>query len=170
MFQWVSVIYSVSVSQVAQIIVSRAIGAGDTEGANSRIKKTWLFGMCTGVIMAVIVWFFSDKIVGLFTPDERTVALAKQIFFIDIFLQLGKCTNVCLVRSLQATGDTKFPVMLGIVVMWVVAVGGSYLFGIVFNLGLIGVWIAMASDEIIRGICFLIRWRSGVWKKFDLIH
>ncbi len=170
MFQWVSVIYSVSVAQVAQIIVSRAIGAGDIESANNRIKKTWLFGMSIGVVMSVIVWIFSDNIVGLFTPDERTVALAKQIFFIDIFLQFGKCTNVCLVRSLQATGDTKFPVMLGIVVMWIVAVGGSYLFGIVFGYGLVGVWIAMAMDEIIRGICFLIRWRSGVWKKFDLIH
>jgi putative MATE family efflux protein len=170
MFQWVSVIYSVSVAQVAQIIVSRAIGAGDIEEANNRIKKTWLFGMSIGVTMAVIVWFFSGNIVGLFTDDANTIDLAKKIFFVDIFLQFGKCTNVCLVRSLQATGDTKFPVMLGIVVMWIVAVGGSYLFGIVFHLGLVGVWIAMALDEIIRGICFLIRWRSGAWKKFDLVH
>lgn len=170
MFQWISIIYSVAVSQVAQIIVSRSIGAGNFDEANRRIKKTWLFGVCTGVTLATFVWLFGDRLVGLFTKDMRTISLAKTLFLVDIFLQIGKCTNICLVRSLQATGDTKFPVMLGIVVMWIVAVGGSFIFGIVLGWGLVGVWIAMALDEIIRGICFFIRWRSGVWKKFDLIH
>lgn len=168
-FQWISVIYSVAVSQVAQIIVSRAIGAGDIEEANRQIKRTWLYGMVTGVVLATLVWFFSDKLIGIYTSDEKVLTLAKQIFFVDIFLQIGKCTNVCIVRSLQATGDTKFPIVCGIIVMWIVSVGGSYLLGSVLGLGLVGVWIAMAADEIIRGICFLIRWKSGVWRKFDLV-
>ncbi len=74
-----------------------------------------------------------------------------------------------MVSSLQAAGDIKFPVVLGIISNWSVAVLLSYIFGIVLNMGLVGVWIAMASDECLRGPVYLFRFRSGVWKKKNLI-
>ena len=30
--------------------------------------------------------------------------------------------------------------------------------------GIYGLWIALAADEIIRGIFMIRRWRSGKWK------
>jgi Na+-driven multidrug efflux pump len=39
------------------------------------------------------------------------------------------------------------------------------LFGLVFNWGLEGVWIAMAMDECARGIIYWFKFRSGRWKR-----
>jgi Na+-driven multidrug efflux pump len=47
---------------------------------------------------------------------------------------------------------------------------GAWLLGVHLGLGLVGVWIAMASDEWIRGIIMLLRWRSGVWRRMALVH
>ena len=37
----------------------------------------------------------------------------------------------------------------------------SYVLGIWAGWGLIGIWIALALDENIRGLILLCRWRSG---------
>ena len=65
---------------------------------------------------------------------------------------------------MKAAGDVKFPTVLGIASMWGVSVLLGFLLGIVFDLGLVGVWIAMACDEILRGIVVLIRWLRGTWR------
>ena len=49
------------------------------------------------------------------------------------------------------------------------AVGGSWLFGDVLGGGLIGIWIAMACDECLRGALFTIRFRRGKWKEKRLV-
>ena len=165
-----SVIYSASISQVAQILVSRSIGAKDLEDANVRIKKTLIYSIGIGVLMSTVVYLLSEPLMSIFTHDPRVIELAKTLMFIEIFLEFGKCGNVALVRCLQAAGDTKFPVLIGIIVMWIVAAGFSYILGVVCGLGLVGVWIAMAADEIIRCIIFFIRWKKGSWKKFNLLN
>ena len=45
----------------------------------------------------------------------------------------------------------------------VVCVGGSYLLGLHFGLGAIGVWLAMVGDWVVRLICFVLRARKKLW-------
>ena len=70
-----------------------------------------------------------------------------------------------MVMALNAAGDVKFPITIGIIFMWSVAVAGSWLLGVHWGWGLVGIWIAMMCDECIRALLFLIRWKQGVWRK-----
>lgn len=88
---------------------------------------------------------------------------------IEIFLELGRAANIVLFRSLQTAGDIRFPICLNVTTVWVVAAGGGYLLGVVLGWGLPGVWIAMASDEIFRGVVSFFRWKSGKWRSKHLI-
>lgn len=47
--------------------------------------------------------------------------------------------------------------------------GSAVLFGIIFDLGVVGVWIAMGVDWLFRSIAFVIRFRTGKWKEFRAI-
>ena len=31
------------------------------------------------------------------------------------------------------------------------------------GMGVLGIWVAMFADWIVRIICFVLRWRSGKW-------
>ena len=90
--------------------------------------------------------------------------------WIEIALEIGRAINITLVRALQTSGDVIFPTMLAIIFCWLVAVLFSYIFGVSFKLGIIGVWIAMTLDELIRGLIFIIRLRLGKWKKRNLTN
>lgn len=45
----------------------------------------------------------------------------------------------------------------------------SWLLGIVFDMGVIGIALAMVSDWIVRAVIFLWRQKSGKWKNSQVI-
>jgi Na+-driven multidrug efflux pump len=61
------------------------------------------------------------------------------------------------------------PVIIELFCMWFFAVFCGYMFGIVFGLGLAGMWFAFALDECSRGAVLCLRWRTQKWKKRMLI-
>ena len=96
--------------------------------------------------------------------NTSVVNLGHKIMFICIFLEIGRTANLVIINSMRAAGDVKFPTYLGMASMWGVSVLLGYLFGIVFDFGLVGIWIAMALDEIVRGVVVYIRWKRGTWR------
>ena len=55
-------------------------------------------------------------------------------------------------------------VAVAAVSMSVVMAGGAWLLGHVLGLGLVGVWLALAADEWLRGLLMAWRWHSGAWQ------
>ena len=96
--------------------------------------------------------------------------VGSQILFVNIFLEFGRTTNLIGINGLRATGDVKFPVYIAIFSMWTFAVGISYVLGIGLGLGLIGVWIGFALDEIIRGVLVALRWKSRKWEEKSFVR
>lgn len=164
-----SYVYGAAVSQAGQIMVGYLIGAGDVENTEKRVWKTLRIAMITAFVISIVIFFISDYCFGFFTDNREVIELGKKIMFIDIFLELGRSCNMIFVRALSAAGDIKFPITLGIINVWLVAVLGGFILSEVFGLGLVGIWIAMTADECIRGIIFIFRWKSGVWKNKKII-
>ena len=169
-FSWFSFLYASAVGQASQVLIGNYMGAGDVEKVDKLVMKTLRNALLIGVAISFTMFIFSDNLFGLFSTDPKVFELGKKIMLIEIILQMGKCSNIILVRSLQATGDVKFPTMIGIMSMWATAVGAGYLLGVVGNLGLIGIWIAMTLDEDIRSVIFFIRWKKGGWKNIRLVE
>ena len=65
---------------------------------------------------------------------------------------------------MKAAGDVLFPVFVGMAVMWGVGISVGYSCGVLFSLGVAGVFMGTAADECTRGIIALLRWRKGNWK------
>ena len=78
-------------------------------------------------------------------------------------------TSFVLPNGLRSAGDVKYSMFVGIISMLIFRLGSAYLFGIIFDLGIIGVWIAMGADWACRSVLFMIRFVSAKWKKYKLI-
>ena len=59
------------------------------------------------------------------------------ILAIDVILKIGRPINIFATNALRAAGD-ELSFYLGLVVMWSVAVGCGYLFGVHWGWGLAG--------------------------------
>ncbi|MDE5546448.1 MAG: MATE family efflux transporter [Anaeroplasmataceae bacterium] len=169
MFAMISYMFTSAISQAMQVVIGELLGMGKVEESKKKIYQTLLVSVITTIVISVILYLISDYAYGLFgIKDKELLYIGKMVLLIEIALELGRAFNIVFVRALQTSGDIAFPTILSVIFCWGVAVLGSYLLGgkdVWLNLGLIGVWIAMALDECIRAVIFFIRFKSGAWER-----
>ena len=170
-------LYSLSVAMATTIIVGHAVGAENYDFAYRRVNKTMRSALVVSACIACLNFLLSPVTLGFFTGNaeiagigSQITSLGRSVLFIAIFLEFGRTSNLVIINSLKASGDVRFPTYLGIVAMWSCTVAGGYILGIVCGFGLVGIWIAMAADEIIRGIVVAIRWKRGTWRGKSVVR
>ncbi|WP_227395785.1 MATE family efflux transporter [Jeotgalibacillus aurantiacus] len=162
-------LFAVAIGQGSQILIGHMVGAGKFEEAYKRCIKSLRLAILISLLMAVIFAIFSRNLLGIFTSNEDILALGSILIFLTIILEPGRSFNLVVINALRAAGDVKFPVYIGILSMWGIAVFFAYLLGVFFGLGLIGIWIAFSLDEWIRGIIMLKRWKKRGWMEKSFV-
>ena len=157
-------LFSVSAAVATSIVVGHSVGARQSEYAYKKVLGTLKKAMLVSLCIAVTSFIISPYTIGLFTEDNQIIDLGRKVLFVCIFMEIGRTANLVIINSMRAAGDIRFPTYLGMASMWGVAVLFGYILGIKLGLGLIGIWIAMAMDEILRGIVVFIRWIRGGWR------
>ena len=156
-------------AETFRALLGYMIGARKLDEVNGRVWSTIRIALVVSELLTLTILIFCDPIYSIFTDDPVIHALGRQILYVEFGLEIGRSVNIVMVRCLTTAGDVWYPVGVGIFSMWVVAVGGSWLFGQVLDWGLVGIWIAMACDECLRGALFTVRFRSGKWKEKRLV-
>lgn len=90
--------------------------------------------------------------------------LIHNVFNAVVYPYSGALSN-----GLRAAGDVKFTMYVSILSTIAVRLFLSWLLGIVLQMGVIGIALAMVCDWIIRAILFIWRERTGKWKTFQVI-
>lgn len=165
----IAYVFSLSLAIGTQIVVGHCVGANEYDTAYKKVLKILRLSLIISVSLAILNYLFSPITLTLFSHNPKVIELGMIIMFISIFLEIGRTINLVVIHSMKAAGDIKFPTVLGIASMWGISVLFAYLLGNVLNLGLAGVWIAMALDEIFRGIIVLIRWLKGSWRNKRIV-
>ena len=151
-------------------VVGQCIGAGLTDQAEGYTKKlmkiSYLFTGILGGLVCVLLPF----ILRFYNLSEETMHYAAILIIMHNILAFAlHPTSFNLANSLRAAGDAQFTMLVGIGSMLVFRLGSAVLFGIVLNLGIIGVWIAMGMDWLARSVAFGIRYKSGKWRTIQSI-
>lgn len=171
MFANVTYMFATALSQAMQVVIGELLGAHKIKAVDEKVKQTVLMSIIVSTIFSLTFYFFSDYLFAIFdVKDSELLKVAKHIMGLEIILELGRAFNIVYVRALQTSGDVMFPTVTAIISCWLIAVGGSFIFGLnnFLNMGIEGVWLAMGIDECLRAIIFIIRWKKGKWKKIDL--
>ncbi|MFD1849722.1 MATE family efflux transporter [Oceanobacillus bengalensis] len=163
-------LFSMAIAQGTQLLVARYIGAKQYERALKRGLKTLKIAMIVSTVASLAVAFIGDPILSIFTTNPEILVIAIPVLWAIVFIEPGRAMNIVLMGSLKSVGDVRFPVVIGVISMWGVAVLLSYFFGITLGLGLLGVWIAQGVDEWFRGLFALKRWKSQPWLKKKMVR
>ncbi|MBR8700529.1 putative FMN/FAD exporter YeeO [Fusobacterium sp. DD29] len=161
--------FSIALGQGTAIQVGQLVGAHETERAYGKCLKSLYLSIVLAFSVSSMVFLFRHSIMNFFTQNPEIINASVKIFPFMIFLEVGRVFNIVIINSLHAAGDIKFPMFMGIIFIFIVAVPFSYILGISFGMGLVGIWIANALDEWCRGFAMLFRWRSRKWQNKSFI-
>lgn len=159
----------VSIGSGTQIKVGYLVGAGKHDLAQARVYRYFAVGFLISLAAMLVVAAARRPILGVFSANPEVLGLAGSVLLVAVFHEPCRSVNTIVIPALKGAGDVRFPVYVGIVSMWGVSVLGAWFLGIRLGLGLLGVWLAMAADECLRGAIMLLRWRSGAWRHYGLV-
>ncbi|WP_018132790.1 MATE family efflux transporter [Effusibacillus pohliae] len=163
-------LFGLSLGQGTQILVGHLVGAGQKEAAYRQLLASLKWSLLITLAVASAVAVSREHLLGIFTNDPLIVQTGAGLLLFCLILEPGRTFNLVVISSLRAAGDVQFPVFMGILSMWGVSVPLSYYLGIHLHYGLLGVWMAFAADEWLRGILMYWRWRSRAWEKKALVQ
>jgi putative MATE family efflux protein len=161
-----AMLFSFSIGLGTEILIGHHIGAGLFEEAYHRLLRSLRTGLflATGVMIAVAL--LGPFLLGFFTHDAVIIAGGALLLRLAIVLEPGRVFNVVVISSLRATGDVVFPIQMAVLSMGCVWVPLAWLLGLKLGLGLPGFWIAMITDEWLRGLLMYRRWKKRRWLKY----
>lgn len=161
--------FSIAAGHGSAILVGQHVGAHEYKEAYDTAIRSLKISLILVGIVALIITIFRVPVMRFFTINPDVLAVSMKIFRCILLLELGRTFNIVIINSLHAAGDIKFPMFAGIGSIFWVAVLLSYLLGIKLGYGLLGVWIANATDEWTRGLIMMWRWKSKKWQNKGFI-
>jgi putative MATE family efflux protein len=151
-----------AVAIAAQSLVGAELGAGRADAARWLARRVGAVGVATGVGFAVVIGAGADVLPELFTSDRQVIDQALLAWPWFVAMQPVAGLVFALDGVLLGAGDMRFLRNLIIVSGFGVFLPGVLL-AVYLDLGLGGVWAALALFIGVRAVGMLIRVRGGRW-------
>lgn len=159
----VILMFSLAIGFAVEILVGHMIGAGELHAAHRLVRKALALGFVVAFVVAGSFALAGPWLLARFTADPGIIALGCTLLWWTVLVETGRTFNLVVINALRATGDARYPVLAGAASMALVLAGGSWFLGVYLGWGLVGVWIAYAADEWIRGLLMWRRWATLGW-------
>ena len=150
--------------------IGQCMGAGDSSQAEYYFKKLLKITLLLSLIWNAMIFAVTPLLMKAYILADETKRLVILLVLIhNVFNSIVFPFSGPLGNGLRAAGDVKFTMVVSIAS----TIGGrlifSLLFGIVFQMGVIGIACAMCLDWLLRAIIFYVRFKAGKWKCFKVI-
>lgn len=145
-------------------VVGQCIGAGDYDSARQYEQKLLKFAYISMAVVNILILVSLPLSLKLYNLTKETLELAAILVILhDGFAMIFWPTAFVLPNALRAAQDVRFTMVVSIFSMIAFRIFFSWVIGVRFGMGIIGVWIAMIIDWVFRGGLFIWRVRSGRW-------
>ena len=151
-----------AVAIAGQVIVGRALGAGDADGARRAARRMIEWAVVAGCVFAVVILALIEVLPHAFTGDARVVDRAQEIWPLFALMQPANGAVFALDGILIGAGDTRF-LMWGMLAAAVGVFVPIALASLAFDLGIVGVWVGLVGLIAARLVTCGWRFRSGRW-------
>jgi Na+-driven multidrug efflux pump len=165
------IVGSLGLAVAATVLVGRAVGSGDLTQAldwASRIKRIGVltgigFGLFYAISVLVVPLVFKNA-----GSDVQNLAIA--LILTNSVLQVVKVRNMILAGGILTSGSDVKGVIYGDLLSVVVGLPLAVVLGLYTPLGIWGIMIARAVDELVKLAVFEFRARRLDWEKLVAEH
>jgi MATE family, multidrug efflux pump len=164
----------------ASALVGQSLGARRPDRAEHCGWVALGIGGSVMIVMAAIFYNFAPDMFRLFNPAPEQAAVIEAgvpVLRLVAFAMPPLACIIVFTGALRGAGDTRLPLLLTWIGFLVIRIPLAYVLmypsvdlgplGVVrgFDMGLYGAWLAMFADLSVRGVCFLLRFATGGWKR-----
>jgi putative MATE family efflux protein len=146
------------------VLIGKKIGEGDEQTARDYASRIIRFAPLLAAGAACVLIPLSRLLPWLFNVNESVLAATTVMFIILALSYPFRAFNMSMVVGIcRAGGDTVFCVLYDIVLMWIVALPLGAAASYFFHAPVWVIFICINSEEYLKVILGLWRYRSGKW-------
>lgn len=158
-----------AIAGTAAILIGQEIGSGNSDKVQSLGGLLDTLALLLGLVMGLIFWGLLHILVKpvlypLFdlSPEAASICtMMLTVIFLTMWVRSFCTTNI--VGVLRGGGDVKAATLIDIGPLWLVAVPLAALTGLVLDMGILWVYLAMSAEQLVRAVIGQLRYRSGAW-------
>ena len=150
-------------STAATTLVAQSLGREDKGAAKRYANLCVVWGTVMMSFMGLVLYLFAPLLMTLFTREIPVITLGAQVLRIEAFAQPAFGLSILVFGVMRGGGDTKGPFLISLAGMWLLRLPLAWVLLKLTGLGLAGIWIAMVSDLMLRGMICLYSFRKGSW-------
>ena len=151
-------------SNAASTLVGQNLGAKQPERAERTVWITAFANMALLGLIGIFLIISPEPVIRMFIDDPKVIASgAKSLQIISygfVFYALG----MVLVQGFNGSGDTITPTKINLFCFWLFEIPLAYLLGIVLDLNIEGICIAIVAAESALTLTAWYFFRKGKWK------
>jgi MATE family multidrug resistance protein len=147
----------------AATVVGQNLGANQFARAKAAGHEALRQCVWYAALMMVLFFAFAPQIYATMHSDPAVAAAGIPAFRLMAAYQIPNAILIVYVHALRGAGDTRFPLICSLIGNVFVRVSLGYFFGIYCQLGLLGAWMGMGADNVLRATLLSWRYLSGQW-------
>ena len=147
-------------------IISQCVGANDYNQTKYYTKKIIAIIYVSQTITSAIMLAILPIILNIYHLSAEATGYTYKLSWYHAIMMIIWPLGYSLPVVFRASGDAKFPMIVASVSMVLCRIVLAYVFALYFKMGMVGTWIAMFVDWIVKAIIFTFRYLSGKWIKF----
>lgn len=147
----------------AVALIGYSLGAKQPEKAKDYGKTCRMLGGVIAVALSIVYFLGARLLMGLFFDEKEIVDIGVSIMHVIIFVVILQISQVIYMGCLRGAGDTLYTAIASTISVTVMRTIGSWFFGYVLGMGIVGIWFGVVADQLSRFLFASIRFKQGKW-------
>ncbi len=149
-------------------LIGQRLGRADPNGAEQMMDNVTKLAMSIMVPVAIIIFIFPKFFYHLYTVDQEVIGIGSKIVRIFIGAFPFHILSMVISGSLRGAGDTRYCAFVTFLGVWAFRLLLGYILGVLFHLGIYGIWVGIGMDLVLRSGLFYARFKKGEWKNIRI--
>lgn len=139
----ISFMIVLGISTAGGIRVGDSLGKADFRSVRTAGITAIFLGVSLMTIFGLLFMTLNKFLPTLYINDNEVISIASSLIIIAAIFQIFDGAQAVGIGILRGLTDVKIPTMITFIAYWVIGLPSAYLFGFIFNFGVIGVWVGL---------------------------
>lgn len=149
----------------ATSLVGQSLGKKRGDMAAFYANRTQRIGMLVSFLLGLCIFVFAGDLIGIYADDAFMIASGTQVLRMVAIIQPLQAAQFIMAGVLRGAGDTRYTAMVTFVTVLLIRPAIAAYAVSVLEWGLVGAWVAMVADQLMRTVLVLLRYNSGKWRQ-----
>ena len=152
----------------ATSLLGQSVGKKRVDMGKAHVQLCRRYAMYISLATGAVMIFFGRQLTAMYTDVPEVIQASARMLIIVGCVQPLHSSQQTLAGALRGVGDTKAIATCTFFTTLIFRPASAWTMVNVLSLGLLGVWIALAMDQVLRSCYTMWRFSSDEWEKLRL--